>query len=310
MSRRYSLALILMSMLDLIEATLVPEIFSPQADGLTMTELLAKAAVRILELGFLRGIVVCIIILSCLICLLIGVLRLLAAYLQRHDLQLWDIHEERAPGEGCEEKGHHWWSSRTSAERRPRSFRAQTETRITRYIQCGTPTPVTRINIHASPRRALTTLTGHQSQVQSMSTSTPLRSVLSKSPTSLKQISADSNVPLIPREANLSPPTSPSPKSVRWADEIKFQPSLTACKASKVAAAEAAHLYDDTEMDIAMQVTPKWIKDLSDQVPPVHPSRSISPCPSYELFLNSPSDPSNESVLDMAPVMEIEGDTS
>ncbi|EXJ61529.1 hypothetical protein A1O7_01957, partial [Cladophialophora yegresii CBS 114405] len=200
----------------------------PEADTLSFTELAQKAFLRILELGFIRGVVVSLFILCALVCLLIGTLQALAAYLHHHDTKLWETYEEIQACADVEKEVQEAADSRRSSvieEFRRYNLQCQKQSRTSRYIMANPSTPITNINVHTSPRRdAVATSPYSPSETRFLTpirpTSTPLRSALSKSPPSSKCLLSARSYLFGSRSTSTSTCLTPSPKYVRWADQI------------------------------------------------------------------------------------------
>ncbi|KIW69819.1 hypothetical protein PV04_02146 [Phialophora macrospora] len=213
-------------------ASPVPEIFPPEADTLSFTELALKTFFRILELGFIRGIAASLFILCCLVCLLVCTLRALAVYLHRQDAKLWETYEEIQACDDGEKEGRKEAICRRSSvvdECRPYHLQGQKQSRNSRYILANPSTPVTKINVHASPRRAAVTMSPSSPSKTNVSPpirspSTPLRSALSKSPPLSNRLPNPQCYFFGSHRTSTSTSTSttssPSPKSVRWADQV------------------------------------------------------------------------------------------
>ncbi|KIW19026.1 hypothetical protein PV08_03316 [Exophiala spinifera] len=194
----------------------VPQIISPGWGSLSFSEMFLQAFQSILDLGFVQGVVSGLLILGCLTCLLICVLCALAAYFDRVDKGRWDkdleLNEDYVSSSPPHTKRH---SNRTS-----RSIRRG---RKSHYL--SRPPVVTKISVVASPFSCQSELSSsssppspprYHSQDVRTSTSpptTPLRSALSNSPPPTCQ--RRSLVLGVKRT-----PSSGSPKSVRWADEL------------------------------------------------------------------------------------------
>lgn len=211
----------------------IPRISASDVGALSFTELAQETFRRILELGFLRGILASLLVLGCLVCLLICVLSGLAAYLRRNDRQLWEksggSQEKNSEPEKAQlysKKG----ESRHCPQDNP-SLQPQPESRVARYILGHRSSPVTRIRIHTSslwqkatdpPSSPSSPSRNSSNNPSPRSPSTPLRSALSKSPSSPCRFSRAQIFFLGRRRSG----PSTSPKSVRWADQL--QVSVTA----------------------------------------------------------------------------------
>ncbi|KIW55254.1 hypothetical protein PV05_07548 [Exophiala xenobiotica] len=184
-------------------ASPVPRISSPEIGALSFAELFLQTFRRILELGFLQGVAIALLVLGCLVCLLICVLCALAAYIDRNDTAVWDKDLERND------------QRYSSSEKRNHSRNDSPENRGRKSYYADRPSPITKISIHASPSPRRTTPQSSPSKPQrqnsrSRSPTTPLRSALSKSPSRRESIFFG-----LKRSSRPS-----SPKSVRWADEL------------------------------------------------------------------------------------------
>ncbi|KIW30731.1 uncharacterized protein PV07_02435 [Cladophialophora immunda] len=214
----------------------VPQIIEPDPGPLSFLELVQTTLYRIIEVGFLKGILTSLLVLECLVCLLIGALSGLAAYLRHHDTKLWERHEELyvfEDGKNEEEESspverHMNGSGHRNNDTSP----SQTPSRISRYLSRNTSIPVTKISIHASPCRTSTTNSVLSNSVLSApawiprtpirSPVRPLRSALSKSPPSSRR-TVPFQTPLFgSSEVSVSSTSPPNPKSVHWADEVQM----------------------------------------------------------------------------------------
>lgn len=197
-----------------VMASPIPQIFSPEMGQLSFPELIQQSLRRILDRGFVGGILYSLLIFGCLICTLICVFCALWVNVERRDVSLQG-----------EERGQYSDKDRgTDQTFRSYQFRPRTQSRLSRYVLSSpsskTPSPVTKITIHASSvRKSKTTppsSPSHSTSPCSSSQSTPLRSALSKSPPS--RLSTTQSFFFGTRRR--SSPAS-SPKSVRWADDIQ-----------------------------------------------------------------------------------------
>lgn len=293
-------------------ASPVPEIFPPEAETLSFTELTQKAFLRILELGLFRGVAVLLLILAFLTCLLIGTLRALAIYLHRYDTQLWETYEEVDHyKEDEKDTGNEAVCRRSSIidERRPCNFRPQTQSRVNRYILSNPSTPVTRINVHAWSRRAAVT-TSPPSPCQSRSSgvirspSSSLRSALSKSPQSFLFSS---------ERVRSSIGSSPSPKSVRWADQLHASVTSTLEMSMQHTRGKYFQHHADEEMDITTRSvgnSDRQYANVMDMSPSsTYPMGALPACemssPGLHVTVNA-----LEPEPQRRPGMQLEGDTS
>lgn len=179
-----------------------------------------------LELGFLRGVAVVLLIFGCLVGLLVGTLRGIAAYLHRHDTKLWERYEELYVFDDDEKEDEGDLAGRHPNVSNDVQTYNSSSGRASRYMSANPSTPITKINAHASPRRAavVASSSGSPSKMGCMSSvtspATPLRSALSRSPPPSSRFSSAQAFFFGTRPA--SPVGSPasSPKSVRWADQV------------------------------------------------------------------------------------------
>ncbi|KAK5449399.1 hypothetical protein LTS15_008943 [Exophiala xenobiotica] len=205
-SNKHVYHFLLLAMLAIVQHTLaspIPRISSPEIGAMSLAELFLQTFRRILELGFLQGVAIALLVLGCLVCLLICVLCALAAYIDRNNTTIWDKDLERND------------HRHSSDEKRNHSRNESPENRGRKSYYAERPSPIRKISIHASTPPQKTTPPSSPAKFQrqnsrSPSPTTPLRSALSKSP---------------PRRESFffslrrsSRPTSP--KSVRWADEL------------------------------------------------------------------------------------------
>ncbi|KEF56593.1 uncharacterized protein A1O9_06782 [Exophiala aquamarina CBS 119918] len=195
-----------------VMASPIPQIFSPEMGQLSFAELIQQSLRRILERGFVGGILYSILILGCLICALICVFCALWAILERRDSS-FQVGRRTLFSD----------KNGTTHEASPTyKYRPQTETRLSRFVLSSpsskTTSPATKITIRASSvRKSKTTPpSSPPPSSSSLSRSTPLRSALSKTPPS--QPSTTQSFFFGSRRR--SSPAS-SPKSVRWADDIE-----------------------------------------------------------------------------------------
>ncbi|OCT49511.1 hypothetical protein CLCR_07407 [Cladophialophora carrionii] len=310
----------LMFMLPWALASPVPEIFPPEADTLSFAELAQKAFLRILELGFIRGVVVSLSILGALVCLLIGTLRALAAYLHHHDTRLSEAYEEVHACAGGEKEVQDEADCRRASvieECQPCSLQRLKQSRNSRYIIANPSTPITKVNVHAFPRRAAVVMSPYSpSETRFLtpvrSTSTPLRSALSKSPPSSKRLSDARSYLSGPRSTSTSTCLMPSPKSVRWADQIHVSITST-LEMSVRRRPKEDQAGTAPEIDIATRTIGNRNQHQFDVLDILsHPTHHAEPLPAHEAFLatpaiamgDGPSDSSGESC------MLLEGDTS
>ncbi|KIW86691.1 uncharacterized protein Z519_12677 [Cladophialophora bantiana CBS 173.52] len=209
------------------------QVIQPDTGPLSLFELVQKTFHRIVEVGFLRGILTWLLILGCLVCLLIGVLNGLAAYLRRHDPKLWEQHDEINTFEGEKDEEEEPASSSVGKRlNRPDTehtdkLQSQCQSRISRYLASNPSIPITKISIRASPRRpptttcALSAPSWSSPRTPTRTPVTPLRSALSKSPASSRQSSRVRTLVLESTSVSTGRTGYPSPKSVHWADEIQ-----------------------------------------------------------------------------------------
>ncbi|KAK5269259.1 hypothetical protein LTR99_010097 [Exophiala xenobiotica] len=205
-SNKHVYHFLLLAMLAIVQQTLaspIPRISSPEIGALSLAELFLQTFRRILELGFLQGVAIALLVLGCLVCLLICVLCALAAYVDRNNTTIWDKDLER--------KDHR----HSSNEKRNHSRDEEPENRGRKSYYAERPSPITKISILAStsPRKTTPQSTPSKFQRQnsrSPSPTTPLRSALSKSPSRKESFFFG-----LRRSSRPS-----SPKSVRWADEL------------------------------------------------------------------------------------------
>ncbi|EXJ83286.1 hypothetical protein A1O1_06905 [Capronia coronata CBS 617.96] len=228
------------------------QIGAPDLGTLSFAELAQETFRRILELGFLRGILVALFVLGCLVCLLICLLSGLAAYLGRHDTHVCDDKSETSRQNSEHEKVQLYC---LDANKRDKQMATKSEgitvveeeihflqqpqprSRISQLILGRQLSPMTQLQIHTSSPSPImeTELSSSPSISPSPSPSrndrttsslqprsVPLRSALSKSPPPPHRFSR-AQIFLFGRRR--SSPSS-SPKSVRWADELQL--SLTA----------------------------------------------------------------------------------
>lgn len=252
----YFLGPFALSGIQRVLASPTPRISSPEIDTLSFFELAQQTFQRILELGFLRGIVFSLLILGCLVLLLICVLGGLATYLRRNDTNMREkLEVDQFEKEPDRDNPFSTTDKKKSNTHEACNFRPQTRDRISRYILSHPNTyPVTKINVRPSPRRANTTIKPSSPSTSSYSPSSPqtpttLRSALSKSPPRTRRFSSTQSFVFgFPRRAS----RTPSPKSVRWADQIQVSVAATVqmslCSAETRVLAEA-----DTEMDIGIR---------------------------------------------------------
>lgn len=195
-----------------VMASPIPPIFSPEMGQLSFPELIQQSLRRILDRGFVGGILYSLLIFGCLIFTLICVFCALWANFERRDSSLHV--EERDQ-----------YSDKNGASHEvPRTykFRPRTETRLSRYVLSSpsskTASPVTKITIRASSvRKSKTTPPSSPSPSPSSSSrSTPLRSALSKTPPSKLPTTQSFFF-----GSRRRPSPASSPKSVRWADDIQ-----------------------------------------------------------------------------------------
>lgn len=194
-----------------------PRISSPEIGALSFADLALQTFRRILELGFLRGVLSSLLILCCLVCLLICALYALSACLGHNDTKLWDRMEEVDLQENANE-------SLPPKGEKGQLFHQQTQqNQAPQYHLSRHAAWITKIKTHVSPlHQGRTTPTKPRARsshpdTPSQPTPTTLRSALSKSPPPLRRLSRIQCLFASPRGG--SPTTSP--KSVRWADEIQ-----------------------------------------------------------------------------------------
>ena len=241
-----------------VAAMPVPEIFPPKSDGLSLTELAEKAFGRILELGLLQGIGISLLILGSLFLLLVGSLRVLSLYLTYHDTKFWNPYEDI---DASEDDLHVSTLRRTHvlAERPVSTWQNHLQRRGSRYIASNPSTPVTKINLRVSPRRAAVIASPCSPSIsiplaQVNSSSPPLRSALSKSPISSKRCS-DTGIFFFGLEKDDSSPGSmSSPKCVRWADDLYFSVRSTIETCVQKNKTENLPMSTEAEVDIATSV--------------------------------------------------------
>ncbi|KAL2401733.1 hypothetical protein ABEF93_008113 [Exophiala dermatitidis] len=217
---------------------------TPELGALSFAELTQHTFRRILELGFLRGVVVSLLVLGSLVCLLICVLSILATYLGRHDTHHQSQQVEQDNGVAVQEKAapHHYGETKRAIgaihnehiQRQQLQLGQSLPPRrgIIRYILGQDHHPIIRINtIHTSnssprnptPKSITTTTTTTTTTSSPRSTSTPklkLRSALSKSPPPQQPRLFSTRAQSFLFGQRRSSPQSP--KSVRWADELQI----------------------------------------------------------------------------------------
>ena len=234
--------------------------------------------------------------LGLLVCLLVGSLRALAAYLDHHDTKLWEEYEETNAfddeGKVRSETICRLWS--TVEDRAACTLRHERPSRGSRYMLSHPSTPVTKINIHTSPRRAAVIASSSSPSKSGSPTaigspSTPLRSALSRSPPSSKRFSSAQSFFFGPRRSTSTTTSRPSPKSVRWADQIHVSVTPTAEMSVQKEGADELQTSHEAEMDIATRTIgsrnhrPSDVLDIF-QAPTHHPEplpayEALSPCP-------------------------------
>lgn len=194
-------------------ATPIPKTFSQDIGQLSFSELTQQTLRRILDLGFTRGILSSLLVIGCLVCILICVLCVLAAYVERCDLD-GPCCQRQSQAEG------HMTPAHEKALQSPNhlnSFSSPEDHRICRYSLSSPSSPLTKITIHTSSvRKTKTAKTSSIPSGPEMTASPPLRSALSKSPTRFQHARSL----LFGTRRRQSPPGSA--KSVRWADEIQI----------------------------------------------------------------------------------------
>ncbi|KAH0847820.1 hypothetical protein FOPE_01008 [Fonsecaea pedrosoi] len=231
---------------------------SPQFERLPAQE----TFYRIIEIGFVKGILISLLVLGSLVCLLIGALGGLAVYLRHHDTKLWEGHGELYVFEGGKDEDEEVDiscvknNSKRSGLRYSDKSQLQSQSRTSRYLSSNLSVPVTRISIYGSPRRMSTTKSDPSAKPWTTRGSVqnaigPLRSALSRSPPLLKG-SPRGQLPLSSetrsRRISMSS-TSPTPKSVRWADEIQMttaEISFSRERATSAKAGSGSHIAKDT----------------------------------------------------------------
>ncbi len=304
--RRLSFTLLCSTVL----ASPVPEIFLPQADSFSFAELAQKALFRILELGFFRGIAVTLLVLACLVCLLVGSLRYLAYYLNHHDVKLWEVSEELHTFDDEDEKDNDDEARRRrsiSDARRP-CFQPQTRSRNSRFIVSSPSTPVTKINVRASPTRTAVLISPISPSkpvllTPTRSPSTPLKSALSP-PSSRRSTSARSPI-FGPIRTSSGTIRSPSPKAVRWADQLHI--TFTSTVSMQKKGAEDQQAQPEAEMDI----TTRTIGSREKRHPSVVDILALESPPSYEMVPSRPVVVAKEAAAKtVVSSMQLEGDTS
>ncbi|KAI1609527.1 hypothetical protein EDD36DRAFT_73773 [Exophiala viscosa] len=254
----------LLCMLALLQHALaspVARIATPKTDALSFAELVIRTFRRILDLGFLQGIVSSLLILGCLVGLLICALCALANYM-RHT-NAGELYENV----GISESGNLFF---TKHEKRGRDVSnlsqspSQNRSRISRYLLSRQDSPVTKINIHttSSRRQFLAPSDAHSRSSRtispSRSLSRPLRSALSKSPSPARR-----------RQLTFFGSRTASPngtsKSVRWADEIQVAVIAT------VVDVHTSETVAEVEMDIGLSRYEKAVEvDASTDAPPAY----------------------------------------
>lgn len=194
-------------------ATPIPKTFSQDIGQLSFSELAQQTLRRILDLGFTRGILSSLLIIGCLVCILICVLCVLAAYVERCD----------PDGACCQRQSRaedHISPAHEKALQSPNqldSFSSPKDHRIYRYSLSSPSSPLTKITIHTSSvRQTKSAKTSSIPSAPEMTRSAPLRSALSRSPTRFQHAQSL----LFGTRRRQSP--SNSAKSVRWADEIQI----------------------------------------------------------------------------------------
>ncbi|KAK4943353.1 hypothetical protein LTR10_017027 [Elasticomyces elasticus] len=240
-SNRTAHLTILLCMLSLLHQALaspVARISAPKTDALSFAELIVRTFQRILDLGFLQGVLSTLLIVGCLVGLLICGLCALVNYMRHVDTG------EMYENVGISESGELYFSKH---EKRGRD-----------------DSSVTKISIHtsSSPRHVLPPSNApsrsSRTASPSRSLSPPLRSALSKSPSPARRRQ------LTFFGSRTSSPTGSS-KSVRWADEI--QVSVIATFVDSHTSEKVA----EVEMDIGVSRYEK-AADLEDStdVPPAY----------------------------------------
>ncbi|KAJ9605665.1 hypothetical protein H2200_009514 [Cladophialophora chaetospira] len=305
-------------------ASPVPEIFPPEPDTLSFAELVHKALSRILALGFFRGVALSLVILVCLTCLLIALLRGLATYLNHYDPKLWETFEEANAfdDDDDDEKDHEdeMMSRRSSIcdGRRPYNFRTQqTRSRNSQYILANSPKSVTKINVHASPARGTVILPPSPPPKSRISTpirspSTPLRSALSKSPPASQRFSSTQYFLFGSRRTRSSTASSPSPKSVRWADELHVSVISTVELSMRKRRGEELLSNEEAEMDVTTRTIGSRNRlqfPVSDTLcPPAYHEEPLH----LDLFPARSADTTKDGGKPSfsAPPMQLEGDTN
>ncbi|KAJ9645503.1 hypothetical protein H2204_001083 [Knufia peltigerae] len=222
----------------------VPQIIHPDLGSLSLSELFLQTFRRIMELGFVQGVVSALLILGCLICMLICVLCALAAYFDRNDKGRWDRNDLELNDDyvysSPREKRHADGNSTSSPVRRGRKAH---------HCLSRQQPVVTKISVVASPfscrRKASSPPSPPRYHPQNNRTSsppvTPLRSALSKSPSPPCQRHS------VYLGVKRSPSSSASPKSVRWADELGVSVLATVQVTNS-----SSHEGTDWEIDIGM----------------------------------------------------------
>ncbi|KIV81492.1 hypothetical protein PV11_03676 [Exophiala sideris] len=261
-SHRTAHLTILLCMLSLLHQALaspVARISTSKTDALSFAELIVRTFQRILDLGFLQGVLSTLLIVGCLVGLLICGLCALVNYMRHVDTgELYD-------NVGISESGELFF---TKHEKRGRDVSSlsfshpQNRSRISRYLLSRQDSSVTKISIHtsSSPRHVLPPSNApsrsSRTASPSRSLSPPLRSALSKSPSPARR-----------RQLTFFGSRTPSPtgssKSVRWADEI--QVSVIATFVDSHTSEKVA----EVEMDIGLSRYEKAIdvEDSTDAPP-------------------------------------------
>ncbi|EXJ76874.1 hypothetical protein A1O3_10519, partial [Capronia epimyces CBS 606.96] len=222
------LGLLLLFAVPRVLTSPISQIRTPDVGVLSFAELAQQTFRQILELGFLRGVLASLMVLGCLVCLLICILSGLATYLRRNETQLWDkpdgIQQHSAQEKMqiySRDEGSSQFPEQTRHLRRPKS-----RSRIIQYLFRHHFSPVAKINIRTSSslRKATSLPLPPSSSSRSPGTtssppspSTPLRSALSKSPPPPRRFSKAQFFLFRTARSSLSP----SPKSVRWADQLQ-----------------------------------------------------------------------------------------
>ena len=303
-------------------ASPVPKIFPPTVDAFSIAELAQEA--YLLELGFPQAIAAILLIFGCLTCLLVGALREVAAYLYRHDTKLWERDEEFHNFEDDEkEKDHEPAATQLTVvdDGQTSDLRSGAQIRVFfRYLLSNPVTPVTKINVYASPQRAavITSPSGSSLKMRYVtSVSSPSKIpalALLKSAQRPIRFSSTKSFFFGTRPASS---VSSSRKSVRWADQLHISAVPTMGMSVRIRqCAQAGDETAESEQDIATRRTGSMNVTGSADACGILPSHvyhieppayeALSPTPAFTASSLSNAETNSSLVL----TMQLEGDTS